>query len=198
MTQVPAQGHELNALPVDHGNTRAGDVIAAFRRNNPIDPNDLNGQVGRATLAEADPVTLQGEIDALTALVTALTARVAALEGGGVAPPVAAATYWIGLTPDATVTSDELTDSTMARTSHILTVPDIPTGQMRHVIISRPASLGAFTYVYYYPANHRDITNGIGGWMSVPNVVKDGIEQVVLISRAILADTASGRIIEAG
>lgn len=204
MTEVP-QGQEINELPIDLGNARSGDRIAAFRPNDPEHP-EAGGQAGQATLAEADPATIQGEIDKLQEEYDQLNRRLQVLEnaggggdqGGGDDHPQQATTYWIGLSPDAAITPDELTASSTARGTHVLVVPTIPAGQRRHVVIARPASLGAFSFVYYYPPGHRDTTNGIGGWQAVANLTKDGIEQVVLISRALLADTASGRQVEAG
>ena len=113
------------------------------------------------------------------------------------APTTPAATYWLGISEDGLITADELTVSSSE--SNALVVPEIPQGTRRFVVFGKPAALGSFTFAHYYPQGHRDPQNGIGGWRELPDrLTKNGVELRLLITRAALADTATGRVVEAG
>ena len=184
--------------------------MAKLEQNTPVGVGrTLVTEEGRALGRAASISTEQnpdasGNGDDLQTVINDLLMRVGQLERGEEPTRTTAGTYWLGISEDATITAAELTVSSDSQ--YALVVPSIAQGQRRYIAYARPASEGAFTYVYYYVQGDRDTTNRINAWQPVSGVVtKDGVDLTVIITRAAyrgpigdLTTPNTVRVVEAG
>ena len=84
-------------------------------------------------------------------------------------------------------------------TETALTIPagTIPAGERRFIAYGRPASMGDYDHVYFYPAGHENTRSQLGGWQQGPNIDIAGVSVRLLRTRGGYADNANTRIVDA-
>ena len=112
--------------------------------------------------------------------------------------PVAAVVYYLAVSEDAVFAP---ADFTVMGSDPALIVPGDPAwpdGERRYIGYARPASLGDYTALYYYPVGIPNTFNRISAWMQESaTIMINGVECTVLRSRQSGRDTSRGRIVEA-
>lgn len=85
-------------------------------------------------------------------------------------------------------------------THNDLTIPagTVPTGETRYFAFGRLRTLGAYRYVYLYPAGHRDAQSQIAGWDDGATLEISSVEQRLLQTKVAYSDVANGSVVEAG
>ena len=111
--------------------------------------------------------------------------------------PVVAVTYYLGVSEDAVFAP---ADFTVMGGDPALTVPGAPAwpdDERRYIGHARPASLGDYTALYYYPPGIPNTFNRISAWMQESTTIMiNGVECNVLRTRNSGRDTSRGRIVE--
>lgn len=86
-------------------------------------------------------------------------------------------------------------------TNSALEVPagTVPAGERRYFAYARLNSEGAYSYIYLYPAGHRDPQSQLAGFLDDGSVTEiDSVEQRLLRSRVTYGENANGTVFEAG
>ena len=115
-----------------------------------------------------------------------------------VTPPTPTVTRYLLVSTDATFTALEVVVTDTSGDTDLQVPSDaIPAGETRFLAYARPASLGDYVSVYYYPDGHANTRDVLAGYNIGPDIDIAGVSCRLLRSKGAYRDTANDRIMDA-
>ena len=115
-----------------------------------------------------------------------------------ITPTPTVVTRYLLASEDDVFSTPEVIEHSETETALQIPAGTVPAGERRFMAYGRPATLGDYDHVYFYPVGHANTLNQIGAWQQGPNLTIAGVSVRLLRARVSYSDVANGSIVEAG